>query len=87
MKNALAIAVLSLFATDSFADDWRMNRHDVNSDGVISKKELVATGCNVKPSLFRTADKNRDGVLNRKEAKQASFYIFREKCKGIQYVA
>ena len=55
MKWFLAI-VLFLFATDTFADDWRMRKFDMNMDGFVTKEELLYHGCNVKEGLFNYAD-------------------------------
>ena len=79
MKVLTAI-VLSLFMTDAFADDWRMRKFDFNGDELISKIELDAVGCKVSKSLYKKADKDNDGHLNKKEARAASNYIFRSNC-------
>lgn len=80
MKKYFATLVLCLFATESFADDWRLRKYDLNYDSVIELSELREQGCNVSDYIFDHADKNGDGVLNRLEARKASTLIFRNKC-------
>ena len=79
MKKAITALVACVIATPVTAD-WRMERFDLNGDNLISVPELKASGCVVKDSLFKHADKNRDSFLDKKEAKQASEYIIRTKC-------
>ena len=79
MKWFLAI-VLFLFATDTFADDWRMRKFDMNMDGFITKEELIFNGCVVKEGLFNYADKNDDGKLSKKEIRKATNYMVRNRC-------
>ena len=79
MKKIFALAVLGLFVSNAHAD-WRMERFDSNEDGFVVKEELLAKGCTVKPSLFRAADKNEDGKLSKKEIRQATNYIVRNRC-------
>ena len=57
MKKILPIALLGLFASDAFADDWRMRKFDVNQDGFVVVSELKSKGCTVKMGLFNAADK------------------------------
>lgn len=82
MKKLFALTTLFLFASDSFADDWRMRKFDLNLDEVITKNELVAAGCNYKAAtfFFDRADYNKSGDLDSKEARQASHYIFKSNC-------
>ena len=80
MKNLLPIALLGLFASDAFADDWRMRKFDMNQDGFVVPAELEENGCVVKPGLFNAADKNDDGKLSKKELRNASEYIVRRRC-------
>ncbi len=79
MKWFLAL-VLFLFATESFADDWRMRKFDMNMDGFVTKEELIFNGCVVKNSLFKYADKNDDGKLSKKELRKATNYMVRNRC-------
>tara|TARA_B100001057_G_scaffold491944_1_gene583275 strand:- start:192 stop:440 length:249 start_codon:yes stop_codon:yes gene_type:complete len=72
--------VLFLFATNSFADDWRMRKFDMNTDGFVTKDELLFNGCVVKEGLFKHADKNDDGKLSQKELRKASEYMVRQRC-------
>ena len=80
MKQLFTVAVLFCFATDAFADDWRMRKFDMNMDGFVTKEELKANGCSVKVGLFNVADKNDDGKLSKKELRKASEYIIRNRC-------
>jgi len=80
MKQLLAVAVFSLFVSDAFADDWRMRKFDLNGDLLISKGELIQSGCVKVSALFRHADRNADGFLNRREAQRASTLIFKNRC-------
>lgn len=79
MKWFLAL-VLFLFATESFADDWRMRKFDMNMDGFVTKEELIFNGCVVKNGLFKYADKNDDGKLSKKELRKATNYMVRNRC-------
>ena len=72
--------VLFLFATDTFADDWRMRKFDMNMDGFVTKDELIFNGCVVKEGLFKYADKNNDGKLSKKELRKATNYMVRNRC-------
>lgn len=80
MKKILPIALLGLFASDAFADDWRMRKFDANQDGFVVVNELKAKGCEVRVGLFNAADKNDDGKLSKKELRKASEYIIRNRC-------
>ena len=80
MKKILPIALLGLFASDAFADDWRMRKFDANQDGFVVVSELKSKGCTVKMGLFNTADKNDDGKLSKGELRKASEYIIRHRC-------
>ena len=80
MKQLLAVAVLALFVSDAFADDWRMTKFDLDGDLQITKIELIQAGCTKIDSRFRWADKNGDGLLNTKEARKATELIFRSRC-------
>lgn len=80
MKKILPIAILGLFASDAFADDWRMRKFDANQDGFVVVSELIDAGCIVKPGLFKAADKNKDGKLSKGELRKASEYIIRNRC-------
>ena len=80
MKKILPIAILGLFASDAFADDWRMRKFDANQDGFVVVSELKAQGCEVRPGLFKAADKNNDNKLSKKELRKASEYMIRHRC-------
>lgn len=82
MKNLFTITLLLFFVTDAFADDWRMRKFDLDKDQLITKSELLTAGCSVRAtkSLFDHADKNSDGALNKREARNATAYIFKRRC-------
>ena len=82
MKNLFTITLLLFFVTDAFADDWRMRKFDLDKDQLITKSELLTAGCSVRAtkSLFNHADKNSDGALNKREARNATAYIFKRRC-------
>ena len=48
MKKLLSITILSFFAFDAFADDWRMRKFDLNDNNEISKAELIQSGCRIE---------------------------------------
>ena len=80
MKQLFTFALLGLFVTDAFADDWRMRKFDTNNDGFVIPNELKAKGCTVKQGLFNYADKNNDGKLSQKELRKSSEYMVKSKC-------
>ena len=59
-----------MFVSNAFTDDWRMRKYDLNYDMVIELSELRESGCRVSNHIFKHADKNGDGVLNRREAQK-----------------
>ena len=79
MKKLLSMSVFLLFMSDAFADDWRMRKFDFNEDNVISEAELVQGGCKRIGKMFDHADKNGDGKLNKREAKNATWIIFKNR--------
>lgn len=79
MNKIMTALIACLIAIPAYAD-WRMERFDLDGDNLISVNELKASGCVVKESLFKHADKNRDSFLDKKEAKKASEYIIRSNC-------
>lgn len=79
MKKILSIAIFSFFISNVSAEDWRMEKFDLNKNNLISKGELMQVGCRLG-KRFELADINNDGVLNRKEARRASDYLFRKRC-------
>ena len=79
MKKVFSALVLFGFVSDAFADDWRMRKFDLNADNVISEAELIQGGCQKVGKMFDHADKNGDDVLNRREAKNATWLIFKNK--------
>lgn len=83
MKQIFAVIVTLGFISNAFADDWRMRKFDLNDDMKIERSELIAAGCSIKAtgSLFEYADKNGDDLLNVREARNATHYIFKSKCR------
>ena len=79
MKKILSVIVFSMFVSDAFADDWRMRKFDLNDDNVISEAELIQVGCVRTTKLFDRADRNGDDVLNRREARNATYIIFKNR--------
>ena len=80
MKKILSIAIFSFFISNVSAEDWRMEKFDMNQDGFVIKEELLEAGCTVKNGLFKAADKNNDGKLSKGELRKASEYIVRHRC-------
>ena len=80
MKKLFTVAVLGMFVTDAFADDWRMRKFDADNDGFVVAEELKAKGCTVKKGLFKIADKNKDGKLSQKELRKSTEYMVRQRC-------
>ena len=85
MKKLFALIVALGFASDSFADDWRMRKFDLNADDYITQDELVKAGCNYKATtfFFERADLDGDLKLGTREARKASEYIFRSNCPKV----
>ena len=80
MKKLFTVAVLGMFVTDAFADDWRMRKFDADNDGFVIAEELKAKGCTVKKGLFKIVDKNKDGKLSQKELRKSTEYMVRQRC-------
>lgn len=80
MKKLFALTTMLLITSEAFADDWRMRRFDLDSNGFVTQQELRNSGCLVRVGLFKTADKNGDGVLSKRELRKASDYIIRRRC-------
>ena len=57
-----------------------MRKFDANEDGFVVASELKAQGCEVRPILFKHADKNNDGKLSKGELRKASEYMIRNRC-------
>ena len=85
MKQIFAVIVTLGFISNAFADDWRMRKFDLNDVMKIERSELIAAGCSIKAtgSLFDYADKNGDNLLNVREARNATHYLFRSKCRKV----
>ncbi len=86
MKKLLSISIFSLFVSDAFADDWRMRKFDLNGNNEISEAELIQYGCVKTAKMFNYADKNGDDVLNKREARNATHIIFKNRriCPSIR---
>ena len=83
MTKVTTAIVACLIATPAYAD-WRIERFDINGDNLISVNELEASGCKVKLSLYKHADKNRDSFLDKREIREASSYIIKSKCPKVK---
>lgn len=81
MKKLFLGIVFTLFVNDAFADDWRMKRFDLDSNGFVTVSELEALDCPVNRGLWKQADKDGNGVLNAKELRKSSMYII-NRCAG-----
>ena len=79
-KQIFALIVTFGFVTNAYADDWRMRKFDLDSDGFVVPSELSQMGCVVKPGLFKHADKNNDGKLSKGELRKSSEYMIRHRC-------
>jgi len=79
MKKILSIAIFSFFISNVSAEDWRMEKFDLNKDNLISQGELLQRGCVKTLKMFDRADRNGDGVLNRREARNATYIIFKNR--------
>jgi len=76
MKNAaIAASVLALVATSASAATKPFSEVDTDGDGKMSVSESVANGGNVAP--FIAADKDRDGVLSKRELNAYNQYMTR----------
>ncbi len=63
---------------------WPMNKFDVNGDNILEISEIRAK-CSIKDSIFRAADKNEDGVLSVREARNGQNYLFRSNsCRKVR---
>ena len=77
MKKLLVLTLL-MTAPNAFANKY-MDRFDLDDDGFIIKREMTLAGCIVKAGTFEHADKNNDGMLNGKEARDAVNYLFNKR--------
>ena len=62
MNKALSILVLTFLSSGAIANDL-MKIFDLDSNNLVTKKALEQAGCTVKKSMFRAADKNKNGYL------------------------
>lgn len=80
MKN-LTIALLLALSSSNVLADYLMDKYDLDSDKIVTFAELEQAGCSIKTSLFNKADKNKDGVLSKKEMRRAKNYLVtRKRC-------
>jgi len=77
MKKLLVLTLL-ITAPNAFANKT-MDRFDLDDDGFIIKREITLSGCVVRAGTFEHADKNNDGMLNGKEARDAVNYLFNKR--------
>jgi hypothetical protein len=69
-KTLLGLVAATLVATPALAIDWKstlFTKLDANGDGVLSVKELEATGCKVNKKFFVYADTDRVAGLSKTE--------------------
>ena len=86
MNKKLIVGIL-LFSVSSVHADWRMEKFDLDEDGSIIKREITLSGCVVKKGTFEHADKNKNGKLSRKEARDAQSYLFnKRRCPEIKNI-
>jgi len=62
VSKALSILVLTFLSSGAIANDL-MKIFDLDSNNLVTKKALEQAGCTVKKSMFRAADKNKNGSL------------------------
>jgi hypothetical protein len=71
MKNTiLGLVAATLVATPALAFDWKstlFSKLDTDGNGVLSIKELEATGCKVNKDFFVYADTDRVAGLSKTE--------------------
>ena len=77
MKKLLAVVLL--FSASNVHANSLIEKFDLNEDGVIEKREITLSGCVVKKGLFEHADKNNNGSLSGKEARDATAYLFNKR--------
>ena len=80
MNKVLIILVLTFLSSGAIANDL-MKRFDLDSNDLVTKEELEQAGCTVKNSMFKAADKNKNGSLSKKELKRSRDYLLvRKRC-------
>ena len=84
MKKVLSLIVLMSIPSVAFAGSWPMNKFDVNGDNLLEISE-IRTKCAIKDSIFDAADKNDDGILSVREARDGQNYLFRSmSCRKVK---
>ena len=84
MKKVLSLIVLMSIPSVAFAGSWPMNKFDVNGDNLLEISE-IRTICSIKDSIFDAADKNDDGILSVREARDGQNYLFRSmSCRKVK---
>ena len=84
MKKVLSLIVLMSITSIAFAGSWPMNKFDVNGDNLLEISE-IRTKCAIKDSIFDAADKNDDGILSVREARDGQNYLFRSmSCRKVK---
>lgn len=79
MKKLVAVALCAVVSLPALAVD-RNAKFDLDGDNKLSFTEVKAACPQAKQGLFNVADKNKDGVLDVREARSAKDYLFK-KCK------
>ena len=73
MQN-LILLILTLFSPIAISQD-RVSQFDFDNDGKVSFEDLNRY-CDVSSSLFKRADKNKDGYLSNSEMRTGKRYLF-----------
>tara|TARA_R100001082_G_scaffold60670_1_gene33737 strand:+ start:419 stop:685 length:267 start_codon:yes stop_codon:yes gene_type:complete len=84
MKKVLSLIILMSIPSVAFAGSWPMNKFDVNGDKILEISEIRSI-CAIKDSIFAAADKNKDGTLSVREARDGQNYLFRSiSCRKVK---
>ena len=80
VNKVLSILVLTFLSNGASAGDL-MKRFDLDSNDLVTMEELEQAGCTVKNSMFKAADRNKDGTLSKKELRKSRDYLLtRKRC-------
>ena len=85
MKKVLSLIILMSLPSAALADKhWPMNKFDSNGDNILELSEIRSI-CSIKDSIFDAADKNDDGILSVREARDGQNYLFRSmSCRKVK---